>query len=46
VVGVYAHGAVDVEGGVAVCHEGTVDGDLVEIDADAVVLGLWVWLLG
>lgn len=41
-VGIRPHGAVKVERGVALCHEGTVDGDLVEVDTDAVILGVSV----
>jgi hypothetical protein len=42
VVGVEAHGAIDVYGAEAAGHEGAVDWDLVEVDSDAVVLGLEV----
>ena len=38
VVGVDAHGAVEVDGGVGARHEGAVGRHLVQVDADAVVL--------
>jgi hypothetical protein len=40
VVGVDAHGAVDVGGTEGVGHEGAVDWDLMEVDSHAVVLSL------
>ena len=40
VVGVDAHGAIDVWRAERIGHEGTVDWDLMEIDTDTVVLGL------
>lgn len=40
VVGVDAHGAVNVERTVGFGHEGAIDGNLVQVDTDAVVLGL------
>jgi hypothetical protein len=42
VVGVDAHGAVRVDAAEGTRHEGAVDGDLVQVDADAVVLGVAV----
>ena len=54
-IGVGAHWSVEVEAGVVARHEGAVDGYLVEIDADAMVLGVaveehaeleeWVWAI-
>ena len=42
VVGVDAHGPVGVHGAEGAGHEGAVDGDLMQVDADAVVLGVAV----
>ena len=42
VVGVDAHGAVGVDRAERPRHEGAVDGDLVQVDSDAVVLGVAV----
>ena len=41
-VGIRPHRTIKVQTGVAVCHEGAIDGYLVKIDADAMILSIAV----